>query len=476
MLRYTFGGKNGQVHELEESPDHIVVRTRNASSLADSIHSGDSKEILQQFKTEISFPDADVTVLRTKRKSKTGIALRDQARKALKQEEGLRFAGRVLIDSVTKKPVLYTENLFIKFDDRISTDKCLEVFSREGLQVKQAVTYASNAWFVSAPEGTGQDVFELCNRLLTLPGVELCHPELIREQARKTIHSKQWHLKSCTIGGQMINAHIHAALAHQITRGEGITIAIVDDGVDIDHPEFKVPGKLVQGRDVTMGNNNPRPKQRGEHHGTACAGVAAASGILASGVAPAAKLMPVRFSSGLGSQQEAYAFVWAADHGADVISCSWGPEDGTWYDPTDARHKAASPLPDSTRLAIDYAVTKGRKGRGCLVFFAAGNGNEDIRYDGYNSYENVISVAACNDRGTRSVCIVIMALMSGVAFPVMILQTTIIPGTAPRSRKVFIQPTAGMAQGIAARDTPQHLAAHRAHAPGPLVLPAWCLL
>lgn len=66
-----------------------------------------------------------------------------------------------------------------------------------------------------------------------------------------------------------------------------------------------------------------------EDHGTACAGVACAAGLVrASGVAPKAKLIPIRLSSALGSQQEAEAFEWAANNGADVISCSWGPTDG----------------------------------------------------------------------------------------------------------------------------------------------------
>lgn len=112
--------------------------------------------------------------------------------------------------------------------------------------------------------------------------------------------------------------------------------------------------------------------------------------------------MPLRMVSGLGSQDEADAFVWAAEHGADVISCSWGPVDGRWWDPDDPRHHQVVALPDSTRLAIDYAVTQGRNGKGCPITWAAGNGNEDVGNDGYASYEKVIAVAACNDGGRKS--------------------------------------------------------------------------
>jgi subtilisin family serine protease len=113
--------------------------------------------------------------------------------------------------------------------------------------------------------------------------------------------------------------------------------------------------------------------------------------------------MPIRMMSQLGSQQEADAFYWAARHGADVISCSWGPAEGDWADPDDPRHGSRMPLPDSTRLAIDYAVAHGRDSKGCLIFFAAGNGNENVDDDGYASYQNVSAVGACNDRGLRSV-------------------------------------------------------------------------
>jgi subtilisin family serine protease len=112
--------------------------------------------------------------------------------------------------------------------------------------------------------------------------------------------------------------------------------------------------------------------------------------------------MPIRLASVLGSQAEADAFVWAAQHGADVISCSWGPADGDWTDPNDPVHNQVVPLPDSTRLAMEFAVNQGRNGKGCVILFAAGNGNESVSNDGYASFEKVIAVAACNDQSQKS--------------------------------------------------------------------------
>jgi subtilisin family serine protease len=138
-------------------------------------------------------------------------------------------------------------------------------------------------------------------------------------------------------------------------------------------------------------------------HGTACAGVACADGNFgASGVAPRARLMPIRLQSELGSQDEADAFEWAARNGADVISCSWGPRDGDFRNPNDPLHNHFEPLLDNTRKAIEFAVTHGRNGKGCVVLFAAGNGNESVDNDGYASNPQVIAVAACNDSGNKS--------------------------------------------------------------------------
>ena len=329
---------------------------------------------------------------------------RDRARFALKQEKNVRFAGRVLTDAESGTPVVYTENFFVKFREALNADECKAILQRYGLAIKEQLKYAKNAYFVAAPEGTGLKVFNIAERLLNEPDVELCHPELIRPVSRRALSPRQWHLALSEFGGAAIDAHINISDAWNLTKGENIVIAIIDDGVEIDHEEFNMPGKVVHGRDVTQEVDDPRPKAQDDNHGTACAGVACANGdFQATGVAPAAKLMPIRLRSNLASKPEADAFVWAADHGADVISCSWGPADGQWWNPHDSRHFEQVPISDMTRAAIDYALAHGRNGKGCVIIFAAGNGNESVDNDGYASYESVIAVAACNDNNRRSV-------------------------------------------------------------------------
>ena len=403
MITYTIGGKNGKKIALEESNDRIVVRTKNARKLNDAVFSNQGKETLQNFDVEMELPEADITVLKSKQETSTEKQVRDNARSVLKNEPELRFAGRVLIDAESNKPVIYTENIFIKFYDDVSADDCEKILSENNLVIKQKLDYATNSYFVGTPDNTGLQVFDLSESLLKRKEVELCHPELIRKKSLKTIDTNQWHLKNTTINGTQVKASVHADIAHQISLGDNIIIAVIDDGVDIDHQEFNLPGKVVDSRDVTLNINDPRPKSASNRHGTACAGVATASGIVASGVAPKAKLLPIRLNSNLGSIAEGNAFKWAVDHGADIISCSWGPEDGDWSNPNDPVHTMQVDLPDSTRLAIEHAVNNGRNGKGCVIFFAAGNGNEDVKFDGYASFDKVTAVAACNDTNKRSV-------------------------------------------------------------------------
>ncbi len=82
--------------------------------------------------------------------------------------------------------------------------------------------------------------------------------------------------------------------------------------------------------------------------------------------------------------------MWAADHGADIINCSFGIDGRPWV------------LPDVVRAAIDKAVDRGRNGRGCVIFWAAGNGSELVSSDEWASYEKVITVAASTDQDVRA--------------------------------------------------------------------------
>jgi subtilisin family serine protease len=421
-VQVQFGGRGGAVFDLETNEDLVAIRTRDRAPVEDAPLSGASRRLLDGLETVTRFHDAGVEVFHVRSGTRT---LRDEVCAAFAQEPAITFAGRVLADPVfrpetplravvpgapkTKEPVLYSENVFVKFASTTSGTSARRVLAAAGLRIKRRIEYVDNAYFVAAPPGTGLRVFEIALTLLRdTKTVELCHPEILRPRELRGAFPQQWHLQAARVSSVRIDAHASVVKAWKVSQGQSTAIAIIDTGIDIDHAEFSSARKIVAPRDATAGAldpKDPRPRSTAyEKHGTACAGVACANGANgASGVAPAARLVPIRLMSGLGSQSEADAFAWAADHGADVISCSWGPTDGDWWDEEDPGHRATIPLPDNTRLAIEYALTSGRSGKGCVICWAAGNGNESVDNDGYASHPGVIAVAACNDSGTRSV-------------------------------------------------------------------------
>ena len=122
---------------------------------------------------------------------------------------------------------------------------------------------------------------------------------------------------------------IRADQAWAVSKGSGVTIAVVDTGIDLDHPDLKSkivgPVSCLGGACTTGGNDD-------HGHGTHVAGIAAAAtgnGIGIAGVAPNAKLMAVKVLEADGSgdcDDIAIGIRFAADHGARVINLSLGPE------------------------------------------------------------------------------------------------------------------------------------------------------
>src|SRR5690606_31487958 len=165
----------------------------------------------------LAFPEAGVEVYRVAPDKKS----LDDRKRALRRDPDVEFAGGVLVDDANE-PVLYTENLFVKFVNEADPDDCKEVLQRAGLSVKKELGYATNAFFVSAPEGTGERIFEIAEALHARADVEYCHPELVRHRARKGIFAPQWHLKTAVIGGRGVNAHAHVEPARAVTRGKGV--------------------------------------------------------------------------------------------------------------------------------------------------------------------------------------------------------------------------------------------------------------
>ena len=157
MLSFRYGGKTGRSFSLKESLRDIVVRTESRMPVtgedvfAEAPLSKAARVIVGEFDLVARFQEAGVEVLRTS--VRAAKAMRDNARSILKKEPAIEFAGRVLIDSRSGEPVVYTENFFVKFNGDISSRACVKIIKSYGLEVKRPLEYARNAYFMRRRKG-----------------------------------------------------------------------------------------------------------------------------------------------------------------------------------------------------------------------------------------------------------------------------------------------------------------------------------
>ncbi|CAM3789865.1 S8 family peptidase [Mesobacillus thioparans] len=167
-----------------------------------------------------------------------------------------------------------------------------------------------------------------------------------------------------------------------ITKGkEQIEIAIVDTGVDLDHPELK--NRIVPGYNVI---DEKREPDDDNGHGTHVAGIIASETNNREGVAGMtwfSKIMPVKAmgAKGYGTTFDiAKGIVWAVDHGADVINMSLG------------NYQPSKVLEEAVRYAYDKNVV--------MVSAAGNDGSNQPTYP--SAYPEVLSVAAVDYNGNRA--------------------------------------------------------------------------
>lgn len=162
------------------------------------------------------------------------------------------------------------------------------------------------------------------------------------------LQDRQWNL-----------AVIGAQDAWETTRGEGAVIAILDSGVDVRHPDLR---GNVRSRGYDAVEDAPGPGTA-ERHGTYVAGIAAAvggNGEGISGVAPDARILPVRVCAEVCTQAAVVRGIrYAVEQGADVVNMSF-------YVPT---------IEEEETDAVLRAVAAARSA-GVVVVAAAGNNTE----------------------------------------------------------------------------------------------------
>jgi hypothetical protein len=311
-------------------------------------------------------------------------------------------------DEAEKVRIVYREAV-VRFERSTPPGKRKSVLAKFNLKVRARSAFDRDQVTVFDPSRkyTAERMIDLANELTETDEIAFAFPNFVSEFRRMGPPSprpEQWHLDV-----------VKAREAWKHTLGQGITIAILDDGVDVDHPNLRdnirrrpdprEPRDLC-GRDFFIGERtggldtdeefDPRPKifrfpfqeyEYNDIHGTACAGVAAASGEVDNvyGAAPRAQILPVKIfhSNDLAIEARIADAIRYAYRFADILSCSFeAPE--------------KNPVIESALAGAG----RGRGGKGCPVFFASGNEGGRIIYPA--RLPHCIAVGASTDKERRA--------------------------------------------------------------------------
>ncbi|MEU8583535.1 type VII secretion-associated serine protease mycosin [Streptomyces abikoensis] len=197
---------------------------------------------------------------------------------------------------------------------------------------------------------------------------------IVPNAAADDVRSRQWYLDA-----------MQAESMWKVSRGEGITVAVIDTGVDSSVPELR--GQVLQGADVS---NKPSGAEtdkdgHGTNMATLIAGTGAESGV--QGLAPGVKILPVRTVGDLladvNDSLDDKAIRYAVDHGARIINISMGGPDNVGRSP-------------QTEAAVRYASAKG-----ALIFASSGNDGDKSNLPQYPAaIPGVVSVGAIDRTST----------------------------------------------------------------------------
>jgi type VII secretion-associated serine protease mycosin len=164
---------------------------------------------------------------------------------------------------------------------------------------------------------------------------------------------------------------------HANSQGEGVTVGLIDTGVDASHPDLA--GSILPGVDLSA-SGAPDGRRDGDGHGTGMAGLVVAHGS-ALGIAPKARILPIRMTlSSVIASDVPPAIDWAVTHGAQVVSL-------------------ALSVPDTRELAA--AVTRALAAN-VVIVAAAGNKPDDAGVGYPAAYEGVIAAAGVGRDGQHA--------------------------------------------------------------------------
>ena len=283
---------------------------------------------------------------------------------------------------------------YVKLKNERDTTLLMQMTKQTGTVIIEQYQFRPLWFLLSTTEDSESNALEYSNLFYESGLFQTAEPDLmvdLLQCVNDTHFNNQWGLRNTGQYGGTNGIDIKACDAWQISTGSNVTVAVIDHGIELDHPDLAANIHPLNFDCQTGTLIEPAPQMVRGSHGVACAGIVGAiqnnsAGI--SGVAPNCRLMAISHSLTLTAnarEQLATGIDWAWRNGADVISNSWG-------------HDALQG--QFITEAIDSAVIRGRQGKGCVVVFATGNDNRSsVSYPA--SLNSVIAVGAISPCGQR---------------------------------------------------------------------------
>ena len=273
------------------------------------------------------------------------------------------------------------------------------------LTLKEAI---GSHWLLSAPNA--RTALSEAQSLATNVSVVEAHPArhlqaakhwVIAPRPNDALYAKQWYLENRDTNGVSSGLDLNVRGAWALTRGQGVTVAVVDDGIESAHPDLTNRLATNLNHNFYTSGSSGEPASTRQYHGTTVSGIVAAEGnnkIGVSGIAPEARLASyVIFNSFNASASEAglaKAFL-SQNEVIPIQNHSWGNPDLDFFAPSVVESNA-----------INQATQQGRGGRGVIMVRSGGNGrgtNSNSNMDGYANNPRVIAVGGVRSDGRPTI-------------------------------------------------------------------------
>jgi len=309
---------------------------------------------------------------------------------------------------------ILTDEVIVHVKDEVPLDKLAAINKGHPFRVVDRLPGDPRTLCLRLERPTAFAALEFANALAASGNVVWAEPNFVIELRRAFVPNdpdfpRQWQLHNTGQSAGIADADLDAPEAWDVTRGNpGVVIAILDDGMDIDHSDLRAnifvnPAEIagnnldddrngyiddVKGWDFLMGDNSPRPESAADYHATPCAGLVAATAgnaVGVSGIAPGCRILPCRILGATNPTilQVAKAIQYA-EALADVLSMSW------------------TTLPNSTMESdFQHAAAAGRSGRGCVLVAAVGNESQSTAVGFPASLDFVLGLGASTRYDTR---------------------------------------------------------------------------